>query len=694
MKYFLRFFILFSILTATYLSGFSQNNVGIGTTTPDANAILELQSTSKGFLIPRMPAANRIAMTPSLGTAQTGLLVFDNDSVKFFYWNGFTWQTFGTGGLGPAGPAGPTGAQGLAGAIGPAGPTGAASTIPGPIGPSGPAGITGPTGAASTVPGPAGPAGSTGPAGITGPTGTASTIPGPTGPTGLPGTPGTPGTQGPTGPQGITGPTGSGSSCLSLDQAYDGCSGSGSGRNITADAGRVEITLPLAGTNSEAMRINTNKGTQAVPTAGIDLLHTQHGAAIYAENSNTANLYGVIQASCLSSNTNTSQFPSALSGYFDGTGHGVGVWGEVSSGTTGGGAGLYGMASNNNFGATLFSNIYPGLNCWTNSPSSQSGQIASSGASYTNPAFLSVGRSQFDCSSNATSHSIIINNISTEPTIAASASQYGYVGTNAYPWYYVYAQSCISLSIKSMKRSINYLDNSMYELAMSDIDAIKPAFYKFKNETDEFVSGKESKYRPNMHLGLILDEAPDYLQDNTFSGIDVYALSTLAITGVKYNREKIKQIENNVNDINKLQTISEFGTASFQGNPLRVNYPANYVSSLHGNIPVVTVTPLSQSAGLYIVSQDASGFTVAGPQNISVQFNWIAVSRTETPLLGQTPVNTDISQQLLEQIRVPEGKKLLLKNFTAGNKMEIMTLKGENPALNYKPLRFSSKNEK
>lgn len=33
---------------------FAQNNVGIGIATPDASAVLELSSTQKGFLVPRV----------------------------------------------------------------------------------------------------------------------------------------------------------------------------------------------------------------------------------------------------------------------------------------------------------------------------------------------------------------------------------------------------------------------------------------------------------------------------------------------------------------------------------------------------------------------------------------------------------------------------------------------------------------
>lgn len=81
----------------------SQNNVGIGTGSPDSNAVLEMHATDKGVLIPRLSSAQRNGMTPSLGINQKGLLVFDNDSSKFFFWNGYIWQTIGCGAMGPQG---------------------------------------------------------------------------------------------------------------------------------------------------------------------------------------------------------------------------------------------------------------------------------------------------------------------------------------------------------------------------------------------------------------------------------------------------------------------------------------------------------------------------------------------------------------------------------------------------------------
>ncbi|MEO8149106.1 MAG: hypothetical protein ABI723_15785 [Bacteroidia bacterium] len=62
-------------------------NVGIGTTAPAASAALELTSTSRGILIPRMTSAQRIA----IATPATGLLVYDNSFKLFYYFDGIQW---------------------------------------------------------------------------------------------------------------------------------------------------------------------------------------------------------------------------------------------------------------------------------------------------------------------------------------------------------------------------------------------------------------------------------------------------------------------------------------------------------------------------------------------------------------------------------------------------------------------------
>lgn len=58
------------------------SQVGINTTTPDASSVLDLNSTNRGFLAPRMTTAQRLAIT----APADGLMVYDTTSKLFYYY--------------------------------------------------------------------------------------------------------------------------------------------------------------------------------------------------------------------------------------------------------------------------------------------------------------------------------------------------------------------------------------------------------------------------------------------------------------------------------------------------------------------------------------------------------------------------------------------------------------------------------
>jgi hypothetical protein len=78
--------ILFTFLVILLVSVKSFSQTGIGTTTPNSSAKLEIAATDKGLLIPRMTAAQRTAIT----TPANGLLVYQTDSETGFYVNLWT----------------------------------------------------------------------------------------------------------------------------------------------------------------------------------------------------------------------------------------------------------------------------------------------------------------------------------------------------------------------------------------------------------------------------------------------------------------------------------------------------------------------------------------------------------------------------------------------------------------------------
>ncbi len=80
---------IFFLLIICLVVNVSYAQVGIGTTTPDTSSMLDIQSTAKGVLIPRMTTVQRLLVKdPDTGKPANGLLVFDTTSKSFWFYNG------------------------------------------------------------------------------------------------------------------------------------------------------------------------------------------------------------------------------------------------------------------------------------------------------------------------------------------------------------------------------------------------------------------------------------------------------------------------------------------------------------------------------------------------------------------------------------------------------------------------------
>lgn len=81
-------FFLVVVFSLFYTSGFSQS-IAINTNGahPDSSAILDIQSDSKGLLVPRMSTSNRL----SISAPGTGLIVYDLDKNHFYCFAGSEW---------------------------------------------------------------------------------------------------------------------------------------------------------------------------------------------------------------------------------------------------------------------------------------------------------------------------------------------------------------------------------------------------------------------------------------------------------------------------------------------------------------------------------------------------------------------------------------------------------------------------
>jgi hypothetical protein len=82
---------VFTFLAAVLLTASTYAQVGIGTTNPNASAALDITSTTKGLLMPRMTNVQRLAIS----NPAAGLQVFitDLDGGSFIFYDGTEWGT-------------------------------------------------------------------------------------------------------------------------------------------------------------------------------------------------------------------------------------------------------------------------------------------------------------------------------------------------------------------------------------------------------------------------------------------------------------------------------------------------------------------------------------------------------------------------------------------------------------------------
>ncbi len=275
-----KIYLLIASCLLSYAAFCQNNNVGIGTTTPNASAKLDIYSSTQGLLIPRMNSAQRAAI---LAPLPNGLLVFDIDTgcVLAFdsiagSWNNLCALSGGTPGItgatGANGAPGITGATGLNGTPGLAGPTGSAG-VTGVTGPSGIDGTLGTTGAT-------GPSGQDGATGISGPSGNDGAV-GATGATGIMGATGATGPIGCATPNYVIKSTGTSATCGII---YDDGAHIGIGTNTPGTLVTIQNPTPGA--------FQLVDGTQ---DSGYVLTSDSHGVGTWKKPSVHAT-YGILGA--------------------------------------------------------------------------------------------------------------------------------------------------------------------------------------------------------------------------------------------------------------------------------------------------------------------------------------------------------------------------------------------------------------
>lgn len=236
---------------------------------------------------------------------------------------------------------------------------------------------------------------------------------------------------------------------------------------------------------------------------------------------------------------------------------------------------------------------------------------------------------------------------------------WGYVGYNVAAageyWWRMYSGGFINASQREIKRNINTIsgNDNLENYIVNSILSMKPSLYNYHNEYDEMKPGLENHYRPAFRIGLIADETPDYILDEGFSGVDIYGLATLSLAGVQRN---IKEIE-------KLKTgnavVQDFGSMQLTAKTVWVNYSENF----EGNIPVVTLTSNNANVVLSIVEKNEKGFKVVASSTApNLTFDWIAMAKVKQTNQNSAS-STTLPNNIKDKLEIPEAKKAQIKGF-------------------------------
>jgi len=84
-------FLLLVLASITASTTFSQVAINSDGESPNSKSMLDVKSTTKGILIPRMLTSERITLGNTLTTAEKGMMVYDTEKGAFYYFDSSSW---------------------------------------------------------------------------------------------------------------------------------------------------------------------------------------------------------------------------------------------------------------------------------------------------------------------------------------------------------------------------------------------------------------------------------------------------------------------------------------------------------------------------------------------------------------------------------------------------------------------------
>lgn len=111
--HFFKWLFILAIGILSFTNSFAQVGISSTSITPDVSSILELRSTTSGFLLPRMTTAQRDA----IASPATGLVVYNSTTNQLNYYTGSSWQLVSAGSSGTVTSTSVTTANGFSGTV-------------------------------------------------------------------------------------------------------------------------------------------------------------------------------------------------------------------------------------------------------------------------------------------------------------------------------------------------------------------------------------------------------------------------------------------------------------------------------------------------------------------------------------------------------------------------------------------------
>jgi hypothetical protein len=195
--------------------------------------------------------------------------------------------------------------------------------------------------------------------------------------------------------------------------------------------------------------------------------------------------------------------------------------------------------------------------------------------------------------------------------------QFSGANYSVYAQGYVYATTYGYLSTRDKKKDIHSFEYEDYLSAWAFLDELNLNYYKYKDE------GTTKGFSDAVQVGFIAEETPGALTTPGKKGVLYGELSIYNTAALKVLKNELKAIEE------QLTHVKDFGIGQVLGDRERIEFSSEFIASLNGALPVVTVSAMGGDGELSpsVSGIDGHGFYVEKSEEGLVPFSWMAFAK-------------------------------------------------------------------